>query len=178
MLSDMQIVPETEQATFHAKVHEVANGVVRKYAPQILILIEVDGWFGSKWLGFSGKMLGALGVWSQPLSVPPFVPSRIVSQRRFISPDYLEAAVGNPLHITVPSSVAIRRKLATVEPNAAVLWFSRESPDNGHGALMTYIPSGGSYFHWYASWQRHGDWKIEETINISRQELFSLMESD
>jgi hypothetical protein len=94
------------------------NGIVQKYAPQKLILIEVDSWFGSKWLGLSGKIMGRLGVRTEPLSVSPFVPARIFSQRRFISPDYTETETdaGDPVHITVSSSVGKRRKLTEIEP--------------------------------------------------------------
>lgn len=177
MFDFSQIRLETQQTDFHTKVCEIANGIAHRYAPQTLILIEVDSWFGSKWLGFSGKRLGALGVWTEPLSIPPFVPARIVSQRRFISPDYAETNAGPALHRIVPSSVAIGRKLAAIEPNAAVLWYSGDVTENRRSSLMAYLPTQDSYFHWYASWQKQDEWKLEETVNISRPELTSLSDS-
>jgi hypothetical protein len=122
-----------------------------KYAPQKLILIEVDSWFGSKWLGFSGKIMGRLGVWTEPLSVPPFVPARIFSQRRLISPDYTETDAGDPVHITVSSSVGKSGKLTEIEPRAAVVWYSGDSLTSQRGVAMAYIPVGDTYLHWYVS---------------------------
>src|SRR5687767_7333422 len=46
-------------------------------------VVKIDNWFGKRWLGFSGKTLGAAGVRKEKLTLPPFIPSRVVSQRRF-----------------------------------------------------------------------------------------------
>ena len=45
-------------------------------------LVKIDNWFGKRWLGFSGKALGALSVRKEKLTLLPFIPSRVVSQRR------------------------------------------------------------------------------------------------
>ncbi|MCA1709275.1 MAG: hypothetical protein LC808_40740 [Actinobacteria bacterium] len=42
-------------------------------------VVKIDNWFGKRWLGFSGKALGALGVRKQKLTLPPFIPTRVVS---------------------------------------------------------------------------------------------------
>jgi hypothetical protein len=54
-------------------------------APEFIGTVE-QVWFGSKWLGFSGKALGALAIWNKPynrpatdIRIPPFVPHKIVS---------------------------------------------------------------------------------------------------
>src|ERR1700730_2686694 len=39
--------------------------------PETLVLIKIDNYFGSKWLGFSGKALGALRGLAQSLLSPP-----------------------------------------------------------------------------------------------------------
>jgi hypothetical protein len=168
------MIPEPKN-TFENKVLEMMRAIIQKHQPRQLILIKVDSWFGPKWLGFSGKLLGQLGVWTDPLSIPPFVPSRILAQRRFTSPDCTETHAGSPLHVSVPSSAAIRRKLAQIEPGAAVLWYNDDSLTNKRGVTMAYIPIGDTYLHWYASWQEtHGEWQIKQTNNISQQELASL----
>ena len=182
----MNILPETNDAeTFIAQVDALANGLVQKYRPESLILIKVNSWFGSRWLGFSGKILGVgfrrvgvAGVWQENnLSVPPFVPSRIVSQRRFAAPNYLEIAAGSPLHRKVRSRDAMLRQIARIEVDAAVLWYSGNSKITEHGSAMAYIPASDSYFCWYASWARRDTWHIEETTGISHHELSSLTDS-
>jgi hypothetical protein len=143
------------------------------------MLVAVDHWFGSRWFGFIGKMLGMAGVSSHHTPyIPPFVPARIVSQRRFISPNYVETDAGSPLHIEVSSSFARRRKLATIEPDTAVVWYSADSYETGQMSLMAYIPFEGRYFNWYALLQRHEDeWKVQELVNISDAEFRSLRDS-
>lgn len=109
----MNITPDPQDAdAFTHEVEAVANGLMRVHAPRSVHLIKVSSWFGFKWLGFSGKALGAVGVWREPVTVPPFVPSRIVSQRRFASPNYLEGEEGAPVHMKVSGTKALRRTLS------------------------------------------------------------------
>jgi hypothetical protein len=182
----MNLFPETNDSeTFIAQVDSLANGFIQKYRPESLILIKVNSWFGSRWLGFSGNMLGVgirrvgvAGVWQKNnLSVPPFVPSRIVSQRRFAAPNYLEIAEGSPLHRKVRSHDAMLRQIAATEPGAAVLWYSGTSKITGHGSAMAYIPASNTYLCWYVSWAHRHIWHVEEAIGISHQELSFLTDS-
>ena len=46
-------------------------------------VVKIDHWFGKRWLGFSGKAIGKLGVRKRKLTLPPFIPSRVMSVRRF-----------------------------------------------------------------------------------------------
>ena len=65
------MTPEFDDAPdFIGHVEQVVNGVVRRHLPETLVLIKINNWFGSKWLGFSGKALGALGVWNKPRNEP------------------------------------------------------------------------------------------------------------
>lgn len=112
-------------------------------------LTKINNWFGSNWLGFSGKALGALGVWNKPrnmpadnIRIPPFVPARVVSQRRFAGPAYEEVSSSKPIHIRVPSSFALLRKAAIAEPRTALVWYSGNSKTTGRGAVMVYVPIG------------------------------------
>jgi hypothetical protein len=148
---------QTDQNALHEKVREIANGIARTFSPKTLILIAVDHWFGSRWLHFSGKAHGAFGVWTKPLSIPPFVPARVLSQRRFLSPDYVETEPGDPLHIEASSSAVIRRKLAQIAADTAVLWYSADSATTGQLSVMAYIPSNAGYVTWYAALQKRGD---------------------
>lgn len=111
------------------------------------VLTKIDNDFGSKWLGFSGKALGALGVWHNPsyhpannVRIPPFVPNRVVSQRRFSGPAYGEIDGGKPIHKRIPSGMALNRMAVAEAPMSALVWYSGESEATGRGAGDTHWP--------------------------------------
>jgi hypothetical protein len=170
----MQISPGVDDAPeFISVVEHLAGGIAVSQSPKNLVLIKIDNWFGSRWLGFAGKVLGAVGVWHRDsvVTVPPFVPNRVVSQRRFSAPDYHETALEDPIHRAIPSSVAVQRKLSEVAPNSAVLWYPGKSEITGRGSVMAYIPATDSYWTWYAGWKRERAWSVAETWDITRDEL-------
>jgi len=157
----MRIASDLDDAPdFVRQVEQVANGVIRLHAPETLVMIKIDNFFGSKWLGFSGKPLGALSIWFNPsynpaaiVRVPPFVPNRVVSQRKFSSPTYEEIDCGESIHKQMPSRVALKRRVASVAPKSSLLWYSGKSEATGRGALMAYVPAGDSYWLWYAAFE-------------------------
>ena len=179
----MRVTPDTDDAPdFVRQVEQVANGVIRLHAPETLVLIKIDNFFGSKWLGFSGKALGAIGVWFNPsynpaniVRIPPFVPNRVVSQRRFSAPAYEEIDCGKPIHKRIPSRIALNRTVATVAPKSALVWYRGESKVTGRGAVMAYVPAGDSYWPWYAALETGESWSVTEALDIKRGDLASLM---
>jgi hypothetical protein len=180
----MKITPEFDDAPdFVTKVEQAVNGIIRRHAPETIFLIKIDNFFGSKWLGFSGKFMGALGSWHKPynkpaddIRIPPFVPSRVVSQRRFAAPSYEEIDCGEPIHKRIPSRLALRRKAAAVEPRASLLWYSGDSKASGRGSVMAYVSVGDSYWPWYAALEAEETWRVTETWDIKREDLSSLLE--
>ena len=112
------------------------------------------------------------------LRIPPFVPNRVVSQRRFRAAGCEETDSGKPIHTNVESTVALLRKAATVAPNTALVWYSGSTSATGRGAVMVYLPVAGSYWSWYAGWQKQGTWRLIETRNIKRDELLRLIEHE
>ena len=180
ILIPMRIEPRLDEATeFVTAVNQVIQGIQRHPAPSGILLIQVDNWFGSKWLGFSGKALGAFGVWNENLTIPPFVPNRIVSQRRFLAPLYKEVDPGPPIHRDMTSDLARRREISQVSPNTALFWYSANSRDTGRGSLLAYIPEEReSYWSWYAAWADKEPWQIAETAGIRPADLAFLMGLD
>jgi hypothetical protein len=180
----MRITPDIDDASdFIRQVEQVTNGVIRRHAPETLVLIKIDNFFGSKWLGFSGKALGAIGVWHNPsyqpaniVRIPPFVPNRVVSQRRFSGPTYEGIDCGKPIHQRMPSRVALNRTAASAAPKSALIWYSGESKVTGRGAMMAYVPADDSYWLWYAALETGESWSVTETLDIKRDDFESLME--
>jgi hypothetical protein len=178
------IIPQSDDSNdFVKQVELVVHGVLYRYTPETLVLIKIDNWFGSSWLGFSGKVLGALGVWhksyNQPadnIRIPPFVPNRVVSQRRFAAPAYEEVDAGKRLHIHIASTDALARKARTLLPNTALMWYSGNSSATGRGAVMVYAPVGASYWPWYVSLEKGMPWRVTETWDIKRQDFSRIIE--
>lgn len=174
-MNTMKIQAQIDDAPeFVAKVEELANGILRRHAPPALILIKIDNWFSVRWLRFSGKTLGAVGVSMSTLSVPPFVPSRVVSQKRFAATAYNEVQAGPPIHIQVESTEAILRRVSRIAAGAALLWYSGCSEQSGRGAIMAYIPERDDYLPWYAGWAKRKKWELVQPKEISVQELTNL----
>ena len=179
----MIVAPQEDDAAEFVKlVQKTLDGIINRYSPQTLIVIKIDNWFGSKWLGFKGKVLGLLGTWSIPynapadrLVIPPFVPNRVVSQRRFVAPSFKETEPGTPIHKKIPSDLARIRKMSNEAPNTAIIWYSGNSRTAGRGAVMAYIPAQRSYWPWYASWTKSDRWKLVENWAIKREQLIELM---
>jgi hypothetical protein len=171
----MEIAPQCDDdPEFVRQAVLAVNGILRRHTPAALVVIKIDNWFGWKWLGFSGKALGAIGVWRIPsdrrpesqLRVPPFVPERVVSQRRFTGPSFEEIDPGKPVHLQVPSGSALRRKVTIEEPKTALAWYSGNSKENGRGALMVYVPVGASHWPWYVELQREEPWHVSDAWRV------------
>jgi hypothetical protein len=129
---------------FIEKARTLAIGILQDYEPARLYVIRIDNWFGPKWMHFAGKFTvgkgAAIGVHKYPLHVPPFVPHRVVGERVFAGPDYEKTVTAAPLHIEIPSKLALQRRIEAIDKDAAFFWFSGESEAQKRGAVMVYLP--------------------------------------
>jgi len=133
-----------DSAEFMKKVQALVVGVARDYEPARLYVIRIDNWFGPKWVHFAGKVsVGKhfyAGIHKVTLHVPPFVPHRVVAERVFAGPNYDETVARPPLHIECASMLALSRRIADVDKEAAFVWFSGQSEVQKRGSIMVYIP--------------------------------------
>jgi hypothetical protein len=166
-------------------VQNIATGLVREQKPKRLYVIRIDNWFGPKWLTFAGKFsvtrgLG-FGVHKKRLHVPPFVPARVVSERVFSGPDFMETVPAEPLHIDCPSNVALNRRIEDFDSDAVFVWFSSESQQQRRGAVMIYSTTTFSIaaqnIGFYAGFATTADvWQPAMLRGISRSELDGLVD--
>ena len=166
-----------DAANFVSKVDAVLRGIVKMHAPPEIILVKISNWFGPKWLRFSGKVVGTLGVWHGRLTIPPFVPNRVVWQRRFTAPSYEEVSSGDPIHVETSGFWPLHRSADLVAPGKALVWFSGASEANGRAAIMGYIPGPDSYWVWYAAFSHNDTWRPNYVRGISASEFEVLMDS-
>lgn len=188
-----------DSAEFIGKARALAIGVARDYEPARLYVIRIDNWFGPKWMHFAGKFTAgkrlrgfptaAIGVHKTRLHVPPFVPSRVVTQRVFVGPDYEETVAATPLHIECPSKQALSRRIADIDKDAAFLWFSGESEAQKRGSVMVYLSDAlgataprrrGLFYRdaFYVGFSQRGmGWEPAMLRGVSRAEVTHLEES-
>jgi hypothetical protein len=152
-------------------------GALRVAKPPEVYLVKVDNWFGPKWLAFSHKALGALGIASSDLRIPPFVPGRVVHERYFVRADehgdYVSADAPLTLHIRQTSSANAARRVSSLCPHAALFWWSGSTRSTGRGALMAYIPAPSGHVHWYAELTRMTQWRSGTMRGITKAALAS-----
>jgi hypothetical protein len=189
---------EGDSAEFVEKARGIAIGVARDYVPARLYVVRIDNWFGPRWMHFAGTdtvgRVGrfpaiGVGIHRSRLHVPPFVPERVLAERVFVGPDFEETLAAEPLHIECPSKLALRRRIADIDKDAAFLWFSGESKAQGRGAVMVYLPDAfdetahrrgnlrdcDAFYVGFS--KRHGGWEPAILRGVSRGEVAHLEES-
>ena len=133
-----------DSAEFIRKVQALVISVARDYEPEQLYVIRIDNWFGPKWMRFAGKFSAGkhfyAGIHKLTLHVPPFVPHRVVAERVFAGPNYDETVARPPLHIECASMLALTRRIADVDEEAVLIWFSSDSEAQQRGSIMVYLP--------------------------------------
>lgn len=174
----MELIAEQGDAEgFIARARAILCGIGRVHRPREIIVVRIDSWFGPKWHEFSGEVHGALGDWREDLTLPPFVPSRVVSQHH-----YREEAPGffalsdrkSPLHLSQASSDNRKRLVARIAPGTALVWVSGKTAENGRGSFMAYLPTSEGHSPWYADFIEKDGWQARILRGISRQELTNL----
>ena len=171
---------QTDAPEFLDRVHAVVECLAKEEQVGDVILVHVDNFFDTKWHEFAGEVLGAVGVWKsdEDLAIPPFVPGRILSQRTF------SCATGRPilmpadppLHISIRSEEATRRRVQDIAPDKTLVWYSSRSRSNGMGSIMAYVAqANGSHDTWHAVLQLKGDtWIVPRTKGIAREAIEEL----
>lgn len=161
---------------FADAVQAVVLGVLQVSKPPEVYIVKVDNWFGPKWLAFSHKALGALGIASSDLRVPPFVPGRVVCEQYFVRADerddYVHADAPLALHVHQTSSANAARRISSLCPRAALFWW-RSTHTTSRGALMAYIPAQSGHAYWYAELTRMTQWRSGAMRGITSDALAS-----
>jgi len=168
-----------DDPSFVRLVSLIVDSLVLQRAPDILAILAVDNWFDHKWLNFSGKIMGALGVWKHPLTIPPFHPHRVKVQTvyRLSREKQYEQIDAPPLHLEQASEKNLNRKLIHATDSGVFVWWSGNTSANAKGSLMAYIQTGTDARSWYISFDRRDRWAINKTKNISVESVQVLLRS-
>ena len=158
-------------------VRGIVGGAVHLASPAEIYVVKIDSWFSQRWLGFSHKLLGRVGVaYRITLRIPPFVPNRVVAERYLARTrsGYGPAAAPQALHIAQTGTDNDRRLVSRLCPRAALFWWSGATRRHGRGALMAYLPAPDGHAAWYAELASAGDWSPSRTVGTSPVELAGL----
>jgi hypothetical protein len=166
----------TDAEGFVNSVNRVINGALVARKPENVWLIQIRNYFSPKWLGFSGKALGAIGTWQDKLTVPPFVPNRVLDQRRFTrsAGSYLPVPEAPPIHTNRSSSNNLGNRIERLGPHPMLCWYSSNSVANQRGALMVYSVNEEAPNAWYVTLSQSAGWAPTVLHGISGSEYESL----
>lgn len=175
----MITLTDNDDPQFIALASGLVDAAITIYQPAEVYLIRIDGWFDFKWLNFSGKALGAVGVWHRPITVPPFHPHRVLAETHLsAAPDsgVFTSTPAVPLHIAQPSDQNLARSIARVSQSAVFFWYSSSTRTLDRGSTMLYRTHQTDVLSWYASFHRSPTWRLDRHRGISPTEVQRLFQ--
>jgi hypothetical protein len=193
---DLIVKSETDDPALIGIFNSLLDGLLNYSYPEELYLVRINNWFDHKWLGFSGygsatsgrldlggRFLGMfesvkVELCNDKLTLPPFTPNRIVSQRCYARSEsaYIEAPLRPPHRFTKQSSeLNIHRRVEDAFHSACLVWYSTNTIANDRASLMAYTVNDGKTESWYCSFQRKSAWNLDSTKGISKEKLQAFM---
>ena len=160
---------------FLAMVEQILNNTLQFHRVAEVYVVQIDNWFDHKWLEFNSNKNDndALGFRSK-LNLPPFEPSRVLSQSYFYArpaaPMLYQTSSSNPLHILLST-----RSVGQICSSGVFVWYSYVDQRSDRGSLMVYLNNDGQGSAWYASFIKNPSWQVNKMKGISKRELTELM---
>ena len=168
-----------DDIAFVRLVSRFVNHYVDACESSQVYLVHVDNWFGERWLGFRGKVLGAAGVRNRhvndcELPAPPFKPSRIESALEFhrqsdVQYDVVSDSMAG-LHADKPGDAFWYPKRPRI-----YCWYSGNTLVNTNGSLMIYDVTRDGSSGWYIGFARNRTWQPTTTKNMSMEECKAIL---
>lgn len=170
------VTEQKSQTEFESIVDRVLRNSLRLNDINEAYLIRVKGWFDYKWEGFAGTVMHEIAIWRGELRIPPFHPSRILSEKRVRLKQNTLSEVEHlhPLQVAQASSENLRRKVADVCASGVFVWYSEPSHDADRASLMVYSCSSGESSGWYAEFVWQGGWRLGQVKGSPRRAVIVL----
>lgn len=157
-----------------ALVSRIISNVIPSFSPGEIFLVQINSWFDYKWLRFSGKYLGALGISESMLTVPPFHPNRVIYEMHATVSSrsgQLTMEPTTPLHYQQRSGENLNRKITYISKSALFAWYSSDTKATDKASLMIYTSNSEDQHGWYASFHKINGWVIHQMKGISKPEM-------
>lgn len=170
----------TDDAAFLDLASRLIAGAALANGLGDVVAVHIDHWFGERWLGFCGKLLGAAGVRSRrldgELTPPPFHPHRVLSARAYRLTEsqifeYWDDV--QSLHGDRPSQANINR---TFRRNRLYAWYSGDTTATDKGVVMVYAVKTAENAAWYTAFHKTPTWHLGQTVAVSPREVHEFME--
>jgi hypothetical protein len=145
-----------------------------------ITVVHIDHWFGGRWLGFCGKLLGIAGVRTRDLSgtltPPPFHPNRVLSEKQYerLETEYVDVGDRQWLHRDCTSQQNLSRKIYM---DGLYAWYSGDTTATDKGAVMVYEVFRRTSDAWYVRFDKTKKWRVAQTVRISPQRVQQLIGS-
>jgi len=169
---------ETDAREFVANVSAVISAALAETGATLARIIKIDHYFGQRWLAFSHKALGALGIATTDLVVPAFVPSRVAAEEELglsAGEWRRNSAAPRSIHRRQTSAANAQRKLSRVGANTAFFWWSGASGSYGRGSILAYLPTAEGHVPWYVELAaKEGVWRPVQLKGLSSTEFARL----
>jgi hypothetical protein len=168
-------VDETDDPRFVSLAAQIITGAVVTHKSLDVHIFKIDHWFDHKWLGFSGKFLGAVGSWRKKLTVPPFVANRIIDKWHYsidaIDGTYRLETSNLQVHHCGRAGENLHRRVQQVAPASALFWYSGDTSETGRGSLMGYIPVESDHWPWFVALVLDKEWQVVRRKGIHEYEV-------
>lgn len=170
----------TDNAPFLDLASRLIAGTALANGFSDVVAVHIDHWFGERWLGFCGKLLGSAGVRSLrldgELTPPPFHPHRVLSARVYRLTaaqtfEHWDGAVS--LHGYRPSQANINR---TFQRNRLYAWYSGDTAAGDKGVVMVYLVHRKWNAAWYVGFDKFPQWHLSVTRAIAPGRVHELLE--
>ena len=167
---------EDDDPEFITLTQRLIHGIVLERQPREYCVVRIDNWFGARWLNFSGKTLGMLGVHKRDrVTFPPFILSRVRSYTFFTwsetNDDYVGVEKPQFVHKWQNSGANLHNFVDNSFPEGSFFWFSGNTRENRRGSVMGYVSGNDTCWTWYLEFRKETDWNLSKGKNISPEEV-------
>lgn len=168
-------INDGDDSAFVQCVGRLLTRDVRAAQPEQVYIARIDNWFGDRWYGFCGKILGAAGVHrrrgNKRFVVPPFVPQRVLSETCYEKADdgdYRHTESSRRLAIHQTSEGNLRRGLDRFTESGVLFWYSGNSASQDMASAMLYARTPSVTDAWYLGVRRDGEkWQFHRGIGMT-----------
>ena len=184
---------ETDDDIFISVVAMLVENFCKKYTLRNIHTIHIDNWFGDKWLGFRGKLLGAAGVrdkdFDSKLVLPPFNPARVLDTTTYnVKNNIVTTSHKRDLHVCQSSE----SNLDNYEYGFGLfIWYSAGTKFNSQGSIMIHykehpirdIPNCEDAYMigkpkcaaYYIMLERKTNWALSKIIGSEHEDIKELL---
>ncbi len=171
---------------FIKSINNLITTLIDKYKFDEVFIIQINNWFDHRWLNYSGKSVvqfhGGYFIestleneWREKVTIPPFNPNRILSEKIFNFKAFDKRKFVRQLHSTKASNDNLHNRITDYSNNGLFIWYSSDTEKNQKGSIMVYKVQNNIVDTFYISFENNKEWKVKRTKNIPANEIIELL---